>query len=336
MGKTTTIYPFQLPTVATFYDFIPLMRPNEYVEKLSFERDRYFRQIERLRELSCIFPISASSARELEMYGNCEEVPMLIIKPGTSKFGNGNVVSKNANLSSRQGTISKPFALAVGSHEPRKNIGRLVTAFLRADRMCPLGCKLILIGRYAVSFKLVCWLKALAAGFNTNRIEFAGQISDKQLLDYYRHSRLVVVPSIHEGFGLPVIEAQSNGAIVIGSNTSSIPEALNNESAEFDPESVADMGNLIDLGLHSDSFRNQIRKNEKVNPLAHNWDTRDAYKVLRGLVSTEPTRNSNEEEHDLNSFISEFVSLPRHKKVQVALANGNIFDAISVWKMTEW
>ena len=61
-----------------------------------------------------------------------------------------------------------------------------------------------------------------------------GYVLDAELVDLYRNCSLFVFPSFHEGFGLPVLEAMSCGAPVIGSNCTSIPEIIGDAKAMFE------------------------------------------------------------------------------------------------------
>ena len=67
---------------------------------------------------------------------------------------------------------------------------------------------------------------------SNKRIKFLGRVSDDDLIDYYRNAIAFIFPSLYEGFGIPVIEAQACGCPVISSDSSSLPEVLG-ESALF-------------------------------------------------------------------------------------------------------
>ena len=76
-------------------------------------------------------------------------------------------------------------------------------------------------------------------------VVFLGYVSDTQLANLYRTCYLFVFPSLHEGFGLPVLEAMNCGAPVIASNLTSLPELIGNHNFLFDPYDAKDISSLI-------------------------------------------------------------------------------------------
>ena len=74
-----------------------------------------------------------------------------------------------------------------------------------------------------------------------DRIQFAGFVSDEDLLHLYNACDLFVFPSFYEGFGLPVLEAMACGRAVACSRTSSIPEVADGAGIMFDPYSADEM-----------------------------------------------------------------------------------------------
>jgi glycosyltransferase involved in cell wall biosynthesis len=74
-----------------------------------------------------------------------------------------------------------------------------------------------------------------------DRIQFAGYVSDEDLLQLYNACELFVFPSFYEGFGLPVLEAMACGRAVACSSTTSIPEVADSAAIMFDPYSSREM-----------------------------------------------------------------------------------------------
>ena len=68
-----------------------------------------------------------------------------------------------------------------------------------------------------------------------DRVQLAGRVSDAELDQLYCDARMVVFPSLSEGFGLPVLEAMGRGTPVICSNTGSLPEIVGNAALMHDP-----------------------------------------------------------------------------------------------------
>lgn len=109
---------------------------------------------------------------------------------------------------------ASPYVLMVGGGEPRKNAQFLIGAFAEAF---PRGVRLVVVG------ELSDQAQALAKSHGVELLREAA--GDARLRSLYRNAACVVVPSLAEGFGLVVVEAQASGAPVIASNASALPEA---------------------------------------------------------------------------------------------------------------
>lgn len=172
---------------------------------------------------------------------------------------------------------SDDYILYVGSLEPRKNIRTLIEAFEFMRNNNPdMRTKLILIGGESPLFG--------DARLNVKRhkhdIIFKGFVRDELLRDYYRRARLVVYPSLYEGFGLPPLEAMASGTPVVTTNTSSIPEVVGDAALMVSPLDVEQLAAtmqrvLQDRELSADMVRkgySQVRK--------FNW-----YRVARNTLT---------------------------------------------------
>jgi glycosyltransferase involved in cell wall biosynthesis len=115
------------------------------------------------------------------------------------------------------------FVLAVGDIHPRKNIGARAQAMrLIGDR----DLELALVGRPALGGEQI------VKGANAH---WLGRVDDDQLADLYRAAAVVCVPSLYEGFGLPILEAMACGAPVVASNRGAMPEVAGEGAIVTDP-----------------------------------------------------------------------------------------------------
>jgi glycosyltransferase involved in cell wall biosynthesis len=124
------------------------------------------------------------------------------------------------------------YLLAVGTIEPRKNLGRLLTAFerLHADRLTD---ALVIVGKRGWLYDdfLAQWEASPAR----DAVIFPGWIEDADLPAIYAAAQALALPSVFEGFGLPILEAMGCGTPVACSNTSSLPEVAGDAALFFDP-----------------------------------------------------------------------------------------------------
>jgi glycosyltransferase involved in cell wall biosynthesis len=152
--------------------------------------------------------------------------------------------------------IHQPYVLAVGNLQPRKNLGRLVEAWalLAREDACQ-GRQLVVAGGFRGRRDGATDLAVrLHIG---DRVAFPGFVPDADLPTLYAAADLYVMPSLYEGFGLPVLEAMACGTPVACSNTTSLPEAAGGAAALFDPEDPAAIAAtlralLVDAALRAD------------------------------------------------------------------------------------
>lgn len=129
---------------------------------------------------------------------------------------------------------ARPLVLTVGTLEPRKNLPRLIAASaLLQDQI---EHDLLLAGPDG-------WLmdeidQAIAVYPRQDRLQRIGFVDDETLGRLYGTASVVAIPSLYEGFGLPVLEAMSAGAPVLTSNVSSLPEVAGDAAVLVDPDSV--------------------------------------------------------------------------------------------------
>ena len=98
------------------------------------------------------------------------------------------------------------------------------------------------------------WNPASGNGLQQGELVLTGYVPEHELIQLYRLCKLFIFASLHEGFGLPVLEAMSCGAPAVGSNVTSIPEVIGNPEALFDPYSVSSIREKIAQCLTDDAF----------------------------------------------------------------------------------
>jgi glycosyltransferase involved in cell wall biosynthesis len=136
------------------------------------------------------------------------------------------------------------YLLFVGTLEPRKNIGRLLDAYEVLLRRSPSPPTLLIAGRATAEARE--WLSRIEAPPLAGRVRYAGYVSDEQREQLYSGARLLVLPSLDEGFGLPALEAMSAGVPVVASNRGSLPEVLGSAGILVDPDDVAALSTALE------------------------------------------------------------------------------------------
>jgi glycosyltransferase involved in cell wall biosynthesis len=131
-----------------------------------------------------------------------------------------------------------PYVLFVGSAQPRKNLKRLALAVERASHHHR-NLRLVIAGADAWGTE----------GATDPNVTIAGRVDDDRLLSLYHHAECAALVSLHEGFGLPVLEAMAAGTAVVTSNVAALPEVSGGAAVLVDPLSVEAIAEGIEDAL---------------------------------------------------------------------------------------
>jgi alpha-1,3-rhamnosyl/mannosyltransferase len=154
--------------------------------------------------------------------------------------------------------IRRPFALAVGSLEPRKNISRLLDAWLQLPAAVQSAHQLVVVG--GEGWKELAVRRRLRLMAREGSVVRTGFIAEGSLAALYRQTRAFVFPSVAEGFGLPVAEAMACGAPVVTSDRSSLPEVAGDATILVDPENTEDLAAALQSLLEDRELRRRLRE----------------------------------------------------------------------------
>jgi glycosyltransferase involved in cell wall biosynthesis len=153
----------------------------------------------------------------------------------------------------RNHRISGPYVTAFAGGYQHKNIPRLLAAFQGASRNLP--HRLVLIGRLPEGVEL---RPPLVRPEFLDRIHHLGHIPTEEISPVLAGSELFMFPSLYEGFGFPLLEAQGAGVAVASSNVASIPEVAGKGAVYFDPLSVEDMSAVLYQCLTDSAMRRTL------------------------------------------------------------------------------
>ncbi|TET52474.1 MAG: glycosyltransferase family 1 protein [Anaerolineales bacterium] len=162
--------------------------------------------------------------------------------------------------------LPERFVLHVGTLEPRKNHIRLVEAFAQVRET---GTALVLAGARGWLYDEL-FRKVEALGLSKD-VVFYGYASSEELPLLYNAAAALAYPSLYEGFGLPVIEAQACGTPVLTSNVSSLPEAAGDAALLVDPEDTDALAAGLNLLLSDDSQRQQLSERGLAHAAQFSW-----------------------------------------------------------------
>jgi glycosyltransferase involved in cell wall biosynthesis len=140
--------------------------------------------------------------------------------------------------------ISGDYFLYLGTLQPRKNLIRLVEAFAEfATHHSPLAIQLVLAGKRGWLYGDL--LRHVRRWGLDERVRFPGYVAEEDKAALLSGAVAFLFPSLYEGFGIPVLEAQACGCPVITSTTSSLPEVAGDAALLVDPQDTAAIANAI-------------------------------------------------------------------------------------------
>lgn len=180
----------------------------------------------------------------------------------------------------RKYNIPERVILFVGNANPRKNLDRLVMAYDRLKKETDLPHELVIAGGMGWKFDRN---KALDTIENKGTIHFIDYIPDDEMSLLYSSADLYVFPTLYEGFGIPVIEAQKCGIPVLTSNITSLPEVAGDGAFYIDPYDVSDIKRGMKAVLQDNNLRNRLIQQGYKNASRYSWD-KSAELLLNTIV----------------------------------------------------
>lgn len=150
-----------------------------------------------------------------------------------------------------------PYILFVGTIQPRKNLVRLIEAFSKLQARDQV-LNLIIAGKKGWMYEnILAAPKKFGVG---KRVKFLGYVSDEELASLYQNALFFVLPSLCEGFGLPVLEAMRFGCPVIASKAGALPEVVGDAGLLVDPYKVEEIAGAMKLMIKNSDLREALRE----------------------------------------------------------------------------
>lgn len=200
-----------------------------------------------------IISISNSTKREIEEILNIPKNKIKTIHLATN-FNPG--VKKNKKIGN--------YIFYSGSISPRKNLIRLIKAFEKLENKS--------IFLYITGNTMWNNEKEMQLIKNNSRIKVLGLVSERELIDLYQNALVYVYPSLYEGFGLPILEAQACGCPVITSNVSSMPEVAGKGAILVNPYNIDEIATAIKRVIEDKRLREDLIKKGYKNVKRFSWE----------------------------------------------------------------
>jgi glycosyltransferase involved in cell wall biosynthesis len=245
------------PLVATIHDLAPF----HLAEKYDWKRMFYGRVIARrlARRQDRIIAISEYTAGDIVKFFGLPRQRIGVVHNGVDheRFHPRGREEAKADLAKRLG-LERPFFLYVSRLEhPAKNHVRLIAAFEEFKKTTQSNWQLAFGGGDWHGAEIIH--EAIRKSQSSSGIRCLGFVPDAQLPDLYRAADVFVYPSLHEGFGLPPVEAMACGCPVISSTRGALAEVIGDAAAVVQPEDVESIATQLRLFASNESLRNHAR-----------------------------------------------------------------------------
>lgn len=224
-----------------------------------------------------VITISESSKNDIIKSYKIEPEKVKVVPLGLKEI----TMEKGSKDLSEFGVKGK-FVLFVGTLQPRKNIQKLIEAYSLLSSEIKEENQLVIIGKKGWLYEEI--LDAPKKFGVEDKVLFLDYVSDQDLPTFYKKAQVYALPSLYEGFGLPILEAMRYGCPVIASNVSSMPEAGGDAALYFDPENASDIAKTIEKVIKDKKLREEMIRKGNSHYKKFTWD-KAAKEVLSTLES---------------------------------------------------
>lgn len=271
--------------VVTIFDLAYLHFPEMFLAKDLWQLKNWTKYS--VENADHIITISAATKKDLIDFYKVDKAKITVAYPGfDSELYN--IKRDEAAIKTSQGKyqIKGDYIIYIGTLQPRKNLNRLIEAFRQINNL-----KLVIVGKI-IGLGRKAWMnqEILEAPGNLgieDKIIFTDYVSTEDKANLIKGAKALILPSLYEGFGIPVLEAMACGVPAIVSNVSSLPEIVRDAGLLIDPYSVEQIEQAIrtittDKKLHARLSKLSLKRAEKFS-----WEkmARTVIKVFEGMIN---------------------------------------------------
>lgn len=259
------------PVVVTIHDLIPLLYKGEYLSKNPGYKAAYTAKLHQIESAAALVAISDSSAAEAHEHLLFEQARITNASEAADPmFKPIDVGDAERDALYAKFDIRAPFVFYTGGADHRKNLYRLIEAFGAMPKDTRSNYDLVFAGSIPKQERLALQEAAKQHKIGS-KLKLLGYVSDRELVDLFNLTALFVFPSLHEGFGLPPLEAMQCGTPTIAANCSSIPEVVGNSKALFEPNDTAQLSKMMAHVLQDETFRQDLASEGLARAKEFSW-----------------------------------------------------------------
>ena len=252
-----------VPIVVTIHDLSYFYFPNEFLKKDLYQLKNWTAYS--VKKAKRLIAVSKTTKKDIVKWYGIPDSQIDIVYNGFEKKIDRDepvTVLDKYNLHENQ------YILYVGTIQPRKNLKTLIKAFGIFTKTNP-GYKLVLTGKKGWLYDET--LEAAQEQLKTKEIVITGYETDENVIELYKHAFCYCLPSLYEGFGIPVLEAMSNSCPVITSHSSSLPEIGGDACLYFNPQDEKDLVEKFEQLQQNEQLRKDLIKKGKERATLFSW-----------------------------------------------------------------
>lgn len=250
------------PSVVTIHDLSYFYYPQDFLKEDLYKL-KYWTKYS-VRKAKKVIAVSQNTKQDLtKFYSTPQEKIEVVFNGYERKIKNPQGKSQKLMF-----VRNNPYILYVGTLQPRKNIPTLIKAFKLFSMNNP-QFQLVITGKKGWLYDEI-FNEVRNQGLE-QKIIFTGYVPDEELPTLYKNAFCFVLPSLYEGFGIPLLEAMSFKCPVISSNTSSLPEIGGDACLYFDPRDENELVEKLEK-LKDSKLRDELSKKGSERIKLFSWE----------------------------------------------------------------
>lgn len=213
--------------------------------------------------------VSNNTKRDLIEIYDVPKKKMRVVYEGVNSAPSDNI-KQSIEVLQKYGVEKQQYFIFIGRLEERKNISNILNAYDILRKHFGVMQKLVLVGKGGHGWERI--EQEIQEHSFANDIIVTGFVSEEEKWALLRNTSVFVFPTLYEGFGLPVLEAQQLGVPVVTSNNSSLKEISQKSALLVDPLLAPDIAEKMNVLITNMEVRNEIIKNGFENINRFDWD----------------------------------------------------------------
>ena len=256
------------PVVATVHDVIPLRYPQWANPRARALKNALMRRAARWADR--VITASQAAARDISSAYGIAEDRIATVPNGIEAIWFSDIDETRMQRVLRDYDLRPGFYLTVGTLQPRKNIDRILDAYLSLPVSLRRERALVVVGREG--WRAESLRARLEAVQSNGQVHWLQYVDTDVLRSLYRSARGLVFPSLSEGFGLPILEAFASGTPVVTSNVSALSETAGDAAIVVDPNCTEAIAAAMERLHEDDSLVKRLVESGRERVRGFTWE----------------------------------------------------------------